>query len=81
MLTDNAIQLQAVLYICNIILHNMSQNCIVCVREELFFVKMLSQNIFNKQKNPISFKNIVFLDQLCPNLGVFEGPLNDLRWT
>ena len=41
-------QTQAGLYICNIILHSVSQNCIVCVREEIFFVKMSFQPIFNK---------------------------------
>ena len=81
MLTNVTVQTQVVLYICNIILHSVSQNCIVCVREEIFFVKMSFQHIFNKYKNPESFVNIVFLDQLCPNLWVFEGPLNHLRWT
>ena len=48
MLTHVTIQTQAELYICNIILHSVSQNCIVCVREEIFFVKMSFQPIFNK---------------------------------
>ena len=56
MLTNVTVQTQVVLYICNIILHSVSQNCIVCVREEIFFVKMSFQPIFNNNKNSVCVK-------------------------